>query len=209
MFEFDATTLELWKNGRAVRIRPQSLKVLTLLLAKPGALVSRTELQNTVWGADTVVDFEQGVNQCIKDLRAALGDDAESPRYIETLAKRGYRFIAPVEAISASPPEVTERVSLPQHVETSAGGKPLATTPVFPLPRADQSRSRSVAMLGLVLAAVLAAMVIGPYALRRGGRPVPRASIVSVLPFSTQQAHPALGIGLADAISSRLSGQHL
>src|SRR5215210_6555922 len=89
VFQLNARTLELSKSGRLVRLRPQSLKVLTLLVARPGELVSRADLQRELWDADTFVDYEQGVNHCIKELRAALSDAAESPRYIETLARRG------------------------------------------------------------------------------------------------------------------------
>src|SRR5688500_3661030 len=102
-FEFDAHTLELWKKGRAVKVRPQSLRLLTLLLERPGELVTRGELQRRVWDEGTFVDFDQGVNHCIKELRAALGDVADAPRYVETLARRGYRFIAPVEQLDATP----------------------------------------------------------------------------------------------------------
>ncbi len=99
MFEFDGQTLELCKSGRSVSIRPQPLKLLALLLARPGELVSRDDLQRALWDGDTFVDFEQGVNHAIRELRAALGDDAESSRFIQTLPRRGYRFIAPVERI--------------------------------------------------------------------------------------------------------------
>ena len=99
VFEFDETTLELAKNGRAVSLRPQPLKLLALLLARPGELVSRDSLQRALWDGDTFVDFEQGVNHAIRELRAVLGDSAESPRFVQTLPRRGYRFIAPVERV--------------------------------------------------------------------------------------------------------------
>ena len=96
VFEFDVRALELHKSGRLVAIRPQPLKVLARLLTRPGELVTREDLERELWGDDTFVDFEQGVNHAIRDLRAALGDAAESPRFIQTLPRRGYRFIAPV-----------------------------------------------------------------------------------------------------------------
>ena len=111
IFVFDAVTLELRKAQRPVRLRPQSLKVLRLLVSRPRQLISREEIYKELWGADVFVDFEQGVNHSVKQLRAALGDDADEPRYIETLPRRGYRFIAPVELFS----EVEEPASpLPQ-----------------------------------------------------------------------------------------------
>ena len=100
VFEFDGHTLELTRNGRSVSVRPQPLKLLARLLARPGELVSREELQTALWGGETFVDFEQGVNHAIRGLRAALGDAAESPRFIQTLPRRGYRFIPPVERIA-------------------------------------------------------------------------------------------------------------
>ena len=96
-FEADLQTCELRKNGKPVSIPPQPFKVLALLASRAGDLVTRDEIQKELWGGDTFVDFEQGLNFCVKRLRAALGDDAEKPRYIETLPRRGYRFVAPVE----------------------------------------------------------------------------------------------------------------
>ena len=101
VFEFDGRTLELRKAGRLIAIRPQPLKLLALLLARPNDLVTRDDLQRALWGGDTFVDFEQGVNHAVRELRAALGDLADSPRYIETLPRRGYRFIAPVTPATA------------------------------------------------------------------------------------------------------------
>jgi len=92
VFDFDGQTLELSKNGRLVAARPQPLKLLALLVAHPADVVSREDLQRTLWGSETFVDFEQGVNHAIRELRAALGDTAESPRFIQTLPGRGYRF---------------------------------------------------------------------------------------------------------------------
>ena len=99
VFEFDADTPELRKSGRPVRLRPQGLKLLGLLISRPREVIARKEIAQFLWDADVFVDFEQGVNHIIKQVRAALRDDAESPRYIETLPRRGYRFIAPVEAL--------------------------------------------------------------------------------------------------------------
>ena len=101
-FDFDAATVELQKDGRALKVRPQSASLLALLLTRRGELVSREDIQLALWGRDTHVDFEQGVNHCIKELRTALGDAVESPRYIQTVPRRGYRFIAPIEEISRS-----------------------------------------------------------------------------------------------------------
>jgi Tol biopolymer transport system component/DNA-binding winged helix-turn-helix (wHTH) protein len=95
-FEADVRTGELRKDGRRVRISNQSFAVLALLVARPGELVTREELCASLWPAGTFVEYEQGLNAAINRVREALGDSAASPRFIETLPKRGYRFIAPV-----------------------------------------------------------------------------------------------------------------
>ncbi len=101
VFEADTRTGELRKHGLRIKLQEQPFQVLSLLLARPGELVTREELPK-LWPADTFVDFEQGLNKAINKLREALCDDRETPRYIETLPRRGYRFIGP--AISAQPP---------------------------------------------------------------------------------------------------------
>ena len=97
VFELDTQTGELRKSGRTIRLRPQAAKVLTALVVRPQELVTREELKDQIWGQETFVDFEHGLNLCIQQIRAALDDDADVPRYIETLPRRGYRFIAPVQ----------------------------------------------------------------------------------------------------------------
>src|SRR5450759_3630491 len=98
VFEVDLHTGELRKQGLRIKLRDQPFQILLLLLAHPGEVVSRDELQKQLWPADTFVGFEGGLNKAVNHLRDALGDSAESPRFIETLPKRGYRFIAPVDA---------------------------------------------------------------------------------------------------------------
>ncbi len=102
LFEVDPRAGELWKAGYKVRLASQPFKVLTALLSKPGEVVSREELQLQVWGANTNVDFERAVAGAINKIREALGDSAENPRFIQTLPKRGYRFIAPVGSVPSS-----------------------------------------------------------------------------------------------------------
>ena len=96
IFELDLQSGELRRNGSKLKIQEQSVQVLALLLAHPGEPVTRDELRNKLWPADTFVDFDHSINAAIKRLREALCDEAESPRFIETLPRRGYRFIAPV-----------------------------------------------------------------------------------------------------------------
>jgi DNA-binding winged helix-turn-helix (wHTH) protein/Tol biopolymer transport system component len=106
LFEADLQTGELRRNGSKVRLQEQPFQVLTLLLGKPGEVVTREELRSNLWPADTFVDFDHGLNAAIKRLRDAVGDSAENPRFIETLARRGYRFIAPVERSEVRPIDV-------------------------------------------------------------------------------------------------------
>lgn len=102
VFEVDIHAGELRKQGLKIKLRDQPFQILRLLLAHPGEVVSRDELQKQLWPGDTFVDFDRGLNKAVNHLRDALGDSAESPRFIETLPKRGYRFIAPVDAGSSN-----------------------------------------------------------------------------------------------------------
>ena len=101
-FEFDPRALELRKHGNKIKVQGQPLEILALLVERPGELITREELQQKLWPADTFVDFEQSLNAAIKRLRAALDDSAEQPRYVETLARRGYRFVGQVNGTRAS-----------------------------------------------------------------------------------------------------------
>ena len=101
VFEVDLQSGELRRQGVKVKLQEQPFQVLVLLLQHPGEVVTREELQSKLWLADTFVDFDRGLNKAINRLREALGDDAESPRFIETLPRRGYRFIAPVNTPGA------------------------------------------------------------------------------------------------------------
>jgi len=102
-FELDVEAERLLKNGRSVRLQPQPFRLLCLLAGQAGRVVTREEIRLALWTSDTFVDFEQGVNFAIKQVRDGLGEDAEHPIYIQTLPKRGYKFVAPVEAVGAQP----------------------------------------------------------------------------------------------------------
>ena len=97
VFEADLRASELYKAGRKIRLQVLPFQALALLLERPGEIVTREELQQKLWSADTFVDFEHSLNTAIKKLRQALGDDDKKPRFIETLPKRGYRFICAVQ----------------------------------------------------------------------------------------------------------------
>jgi cholera toxin transcriptional activator len=101
VFELDTTAGELRKNGVRLRLQEQPLQILALLLERAGNVVTREELRQKLWPADTFVDFDHSLNTAVNKIREALGDSAASPRYVETQARRGYRFIAPVQSAGA------------------------------------------------------------------------------------------------------------
>ena len=184
VFDFDQDTLELSKSGRPVSVRPQPLKLLALLLNQPGDLISRDSLQRALWDGETFVDFDQGVNHAVRELRAALGDSADSPRFIQTVHRRGYRFIAPVE------PEVSGTDSVAVGVDQ---------------PAAERSFGATWRFAAILVAAFV--VLSGAYVAwsRHAETPPSQASLV-VHAFASP-ADPALGVGIANAISARLGGQ--
>jgi len=95
-FRFHPETGELFRNGERVELQNHPARVLELLTRRPGELVTRDALRKTIWGDDTYVDFDRSLNFCIRRIRVALGDSTSSPVYLETLPRRGYRFLAPV-----------------------------------------------------------------------------------------------------------------
>ena len=109
-FELDAANGELRKAGVCLKIHPQPFRVLMLLAERPGQIVTRNEIQHCLWSDSTFVDYERGINFCINQIRGTLGDDADTPRYIETLPRRGYRFIASVSLGSARRPVLVPHV---------------------------------------------------------------------------------------------------
>ncbi len=102
-FEFDRDSGELRRNGRAVALEPQPAKALALLLARAGEVVSREELRDAVWGKDTHVDFDRGLAYCVSHIRTALGDSGDNPRFVQTVPKRGFKFIAPLSSPAVTP----------------------------------------------------------------------------------------------------------
>ena len=115
LFEVDKSAGELRKNGNRIKLQDQPLQVLITLLEHPQDVVTREDLRQRLWPSDTFVDFDHSLNTAIAKLRDALDDTASNPRFIETLPKRGYRFVAPVTADSPSPQSVTPKIE--PHVE--------------------------------------------------------------------------------------------
>ena len=120
LFEFDASTLELRRDGKLIRLQSQPAQLLACLLDRAGDTVSREDLRAAIWGSDTFVDFDRGLNFCIAQIRSALDDDTVSPRFIRTFPRRGYQFIAPVERIDERiEPSSESPLEMAQPVQTS------------------------------------------------------------------------------------------
>src|ERR1700744_5053981 len=123
-FEFDLEAGKLFRDGQLVRIQPQPLRVLHLLVERPGETISREDLRSHIWNGATFVEFDQGLNYCIRHIRQALSDNAADPIYIETLPKQGYRFIA--EVVQPANAEKAEAVAAPILTHLAAG-RPIQT----------------------------------------------------------------------------------
>ena len=186
-FEFNPQSGELRREGARMNLEPQPARVLALLLSKPGQVVSREELQRHVWGSDTFVDFERGLAYCIAQVRGALGDSANSARYIRTLPRRGFQFLAPV------------------HAEPSGEHRPASPETRGSAPRRFLPR----ALAAILLVAGGAALGAG---LWRGGglgqlsdRPPIRLAVAA---FDNETGNPALDAAsrsLSDAVVARLA----
>src|SRR5690348_2931931 len=142
-YEVDLHTCELWKYGTRIRLVGQPFEILAMLMSRPGQLVTRDELRERLWPSDTFVDFDHGLNAAVNKLREALSDSAEAPKYVETLPRRGYRFIAPVEPASTQAvPVVTTTASIPEIPRVKQAEPFLALADAYP-------RSGSAASDGL------------------------------------------------------------
>ena len=138
VFEIDLSAGELRKNGVKQRLQGQPFQVLTVLLERAGEVVTREELQQKLWPSDTFVDFDHSLNTAINKVREALGDSASSPRFVETLARRGYRFIAPVQTDAPAPkPEIPATTAPPAPVRPV---EPLHPELEVPIPRRGLTR---------------------------------------------------------------------
>ena len=135
IFEVDIRNSELRRGGTLVKLREQSFRVLVLLLERAGDIVTREELRQGLWPSDTYVDFDHSLNSAIMKLRDALGDSADKPLYIETIPKRGYRFVAPVSVPLAAP----NAVATPASDSVSTAG--ILETDRFPPAPPDTSPS--------------------------------------------------------------------
>jgi DNA-binding winged helix-turn-helix (wHTH) protein/TolB-like protein len=181
-FEVDPHTRELRKDGVRIKLENQPFEVLAALLERPGEVISRAEMEARIWGADTFVDFEKSLTKAVNKLRTALGDSATDPRYIETLSRRGYRFIGEID----TGPTNTAESPLPVEQPVRRGWKPttIGAAVVF--------------VLGVALI-----LSTGSWRSRTG--PAPRIESVVVLPFENLTGDPNTDF-LADAAAGELSG---
>lgn len=200
-FEADLNAGELRKAGLKIKVHGQPFEVLALLLGRPGEVVLREELRQRLWPTDTFVDFDHGVNTAINRLREALGDSAENPRFIETVPRRGYRFVAPVESQASAPP----RSNVIPARTSSSEATPTGTQVVSPVYR------RRAMVLALAFVAAIA-LLVGLSLIRKGehllGRPrPPRIESLAVLPLvnlSGNQNQDYFADGMTEALITDL-----
>ncbi len=145
-FELDLRREELRRSGVLVKLQAQPLKVLRLLAERRGGLVGRDELRDLLWGADSHVDFEQGINVCVRQIRQVLGDQAAAPRFVETVPRRGYRFVAPVVAVV---PLVPQAPPAPAEARPAAVAPTAAPGPARRAPRSRWWAAAAVAAVGI------------------------------------------------------------
>jgi TolB-like protein/DNA-binding winged helix-turn-helix (wHTH) protein/Tfp pilus assembly protein PilF len=199
-FEVDLCSGEVWKHGVRVRLQDQPFQVLRVLLERPGQIVTRDELKQTLWPADTFVDFDDGLNTAVKKIRELLGDSAERPRYIETIPRRGYRFVGPIAPSSP----VEGAVAAP------------SSQPALVLPPAETSvrrrafRLAAYAAVGVfALVVVLVGADVGGWRARLVGRAAgPRIESLAVLPLANLSLDPGqdyFADGMTEALIANLA----
>lgn len=190
-FTFNPGTGELKKNGAPIKLQSQPAKVLGVLVSRAGELVTRQELQQAVWG-DNFVEFDQGLNFCIRQIRIALGEQAEAPVFIETVPRQGYRFIAPVSPVTHHPTPALAKV------------EPVVT----PTPPATKTRPWKGVVIGCA-AILLFAVAFALWSKARSGKPPLMArQMLVVLPFDNLSADAAQEVfsdGLTEELITQLS----
>ena len=202
VFELDLRAGELRKHGLRVRLQEQPFQVLAMLLEHAGEVVTREELQKKLWPADTFVDFDHGLNKAINKLREALGDSAESPRFVETVARRGYRFLAEVKVADAAPVRSPELATqLPPAAEARDRPEPdgKLAVPKHLLP--PLAWKISVFVLLLLIAS------LATWKLYSWNHPVPAIHSLAVLPFeslSSDASQDYFADGMTDELISDL-----
>src|SRR5712664_4525329 len=155
-FEADLQAGELRRNGRKVRLQEQPFQVLAVLLEHAGEILTREELQNKLWPADTFVDFDHGLNKAINKIREALSDSADSPRFVETVARRGYRFLAEVKVADSARVRSQDLATEPHPVAEARDRLDLAGKPAMLKHLLSSFAWKAPALVLLLLVASLA-----------------------------------------------------
>jgi TolB-like protein/DNA-binding winged helix-turn-helix (wHTH) protein/Tfp pilus assembly protein PilF len=191
-FESRPSSRELYRHGLKLKVRPQPLQLLNVLLSCPGQVVTRESLREQLWSSETFVDFEQGLNTAVKELRAVLGDAASHPRYIQTLPKLGYRFIGLVDVV-ARPVSLIRDVNLQPGPGTASqpdGGESSATEKAEFVEAGQEEVAETKSARGawtLIALALIAALAIGGYfywsRLHRRTQPAAGRMMLAVMPF--------------------------
>src|SRR5262249_565004 len=184
-FELDLRSGELWKHGTRLRLQGQPFQVLRVLLERRGEVVTREELKQTLWLADTFVDFDDGLNTSVKKIRDLLGDSAEQPRYVETIPKRGYRFVGHTALAFPAHPAELPAASAPQLVPASA---PTESPSQSPATRRPRYIALAVLAVGLIFAAAFAAS--RRFAFPFGHSRTPHIESLAVLPLDNLSRDP-------------------
>lgn len=200
IFSFDSHSLELSRQGRRVALEPQPARALARLLAGAGDLVTREDLRAAIWGADTHVDYDRGLAYCIGQIRAALGDSGDNPRFVQTLPKRGFRFVAPVAAIPAAGP-ADRPAGATGEAATAPAPAPAEIGP--PAARSDVPRRARWALA----AAVVMALAGAGWWWAAAREAAPLTVAVSVFDNETgDTGYDAFVAGLSDVVVTRLAG---
>jgi TolB-like protein/DNA-binding winged helix-turn-helix (wHTH) protein/Tfp pilus assembly protein PilF len=202
VFELDFRAGELRKHGLRIRLQEQPFQVLAMLVEHSGEVITREELQKKLWPADTFVDFDHGVNKAINKIRTALGDSADSPRFLETVARRGYRFLAEVKDADASPVFTPERATHPQLVEAPHDRPDHAST-VAKRNYLRPSRARKISVFMLLVLIVC----LGTWTLRSRKHESPVIRSLAVLPLenlSSEASQDYFADGMTDELISDL-----
>ena len=204
-FEINLQSGELRKSGMRLRLSGQPLQVLAILVERSGEVVTREELHSKLWSADTFVDFDHGLNNAVARIREVLDDSAEAPRYVETIPRRGYRFIAPLTDLlpTTLPPSTAElRVGSAHEITRPASG-PSA------LPTEKRFRSTHLMLLGGAAVLVLFTFAFGLYRSSHvNGTSKPAIKSLAVLPLKNLSGDPTqeyLADGMTEALIGRLS----
>ena len=203
-FELDCASRELRKNGLRLKLEEQPFRLLAFLISRHGDMVTREELRNALWSHDTYVDFERGLTRVINKVRLALADDAANPRFIETVPRRGYRFVAPVSTL--------DRSQEPQESSPAANGgpEPLGSSVRLSEEKASNLVARNTSLRiawALIPVAALAGLLWFRYE-RPSAPPITAIAVLPVHHVDTDRTQDALAESTTDELIASISRIH-